>query len=395
MQKLLEKALGLQENLVQWRRHIHKNPEIGMDTVKTAAFIKAELEKMGYQPQYMAGTGVVAIAGGKKPGKCFLIRGDIDALPVKEEADVPYKSENGNMHACGHDFHAAMLLGAAKLLKEVEDEIPGCVKLMFQPAEENLMGAASMVEAGILEAPKVDAAAMFHVMTGMPMPTGTIAIPMPGPSTAASDWYEIHIKGKGGHGAMPQASVDPLNVMSHIHLALQEINAREVAPDAVVALVVGFMQGGTTSNVIPDTAEMRGTLRTYDKAVRDFVVERMGQISSGIAQSFRAQAELKTPISCPSVDNDEDVLNACVDSLSDVFGDGVIRLATKASGSEDFSHITSRVPGVMMVISAGSPEQGYTFPVHHPKVTFDEGVLCKGAAAYAVTALGWLQRNRA
>lgn len=393
MKTFAEDAEFLQDELVSWRRHIHQNPEVGMDTHNTAAFIKAKLEEMGYETKYVAGTGVTAIAGGKKPGKCFLIRGDIDALPVTEEADIEFKSTNGAMHACGHDFHAAMLLGAAKLLKAYEDEIPGQIKFMFQPAEENLKGAKAMVEDGILENPKVDAAAMFHVMTGTPLPTGTIVIPNPGPSTAASDWFDIVIKGKGGHGAMPHKSVDPLNVISHLHLALQELNSREIAPDDIVALTIGMMKGGTTSNVIPDTAEMHGTLRTYDKETRVYLNERIPQIAKSVAQTFRAEAEVTMIEGTATVTNDATVTEPLYESLKEVFGN-VVRSDQRGGGSEDFAYVSDKVPAVMMIISAGNSMDGYTLPVHHPKVVFDENVLSVGAAGYAVAALSWLSKNQ-
>ena len=393
MKTFTEEAKLLQDELVSWRRHIHQNPEVGMDTHNTAAFIKTKLEEMGYEAKYVAGTGVTAIAGAKNSGKCFLIRGDIDALPVTEEADVEFKSTNGAMHACGHDFHATMLLGAAKLLKAHEDEIPGQIKFMFQPAEENLKGAKAMVQDGILENPKVDAAAMFHVMTGMPLPTGTIVIPNPGPSTAASDWFDIIIKGKGGHGAMPHKSVDPLNVISHLHLALQELNSREIAPDDIVALTVGMMKGGTTSNVIPDTAEMHGTLRTYDKETRVYLNERIPQIAKSVAQTFRAEAEVTMIEGTATVTNDAAVTEPLYESLKEVFGN-VIRSDQKGSGSEDFAYVSDKVPAVMMIISAGNSMDGYTLPVHHPKVVFDENVLSVGAAGYAVAALAWLSKNQ-
>lgn len=394
MKTFVEEAKAFQQEMVSWRRHIHKNPEVGMDTPTTAAFIKEKLEEMGYEAKHVAGTGVTAIVGGKKPGKCFLIRADIDALPITEESGVEFKSTNGAMHACGHDFHTTMLLGAAKLLKAHEDEIPGQVKFMFQPAEENLKGAKAMIADGILENPKVDAAAMFHVMSGMPVPTGTILVPIPGTSTAASDWFEILIKGKGGHGAMPHNSVDPLNVISHLHLALQELNSREIAPDDIVALTVGMMRGGTTSNVIPDIAEMHGTLRTYSAETRERLKRRIPEISKLVAETFRAEAEVTMIEGCPTVLNDESVTEPLFEGLSEVFGSSVTRLTTKGSGSEDFAYVTEKVPSVMMMISAGDSNDGYTLPVHHPKVVFNEDVLSRGAAAYVIAALSWLGKNQ-
>ena len=398
MEKFIAEAKALQNELVAWRRYIHQNPETDMDVQNTAAFVKSKLEEMGYEASYLAGTGVTAIAGGKKSGKCFLLRADMDALPIVEETDVEFKSTNGNMHACGHDFHTTMLLGAAKLLKAHEDEIDGCVKLMFQPGEESLKGAHAMVEAGILENPKVDAAAMFHVAAGTPLPTGFIIVPDGGIFSAASDWFEISIEGKGGHGAMPEVTVDPLNVMAHIHLALQAINSREISAADSAVVTVGMMAGGTTSNVIPDTAKMQGTIRTFDEDVRNFVCGRIKDITENTAKTFRAKAEAKIIVGCPSVVCDGTVADDVRESLSAVFGMEVFSSSIigmqRNNGSEDFSYVTQKIPSVMMMLSAGSCDDGFDYPLHHPKAKFDEDALAQGAAAYTVAALGWLAKNK-
>lgn len=222
---MYNEALAMKDTLTADRRHFHQNPELGLELPKTAAYVEEKLREMGYEPQRM-GSGVVAVAG-KKPGKCFLIRGDMDALPVTEMTDLEFKSENGCMHACGHDCHTANMLGAARLLKAHEDELEGQVKLMFQPAEETMDGAKMMVENGILKDPDVNAALGIHVFTNLPLPAGTVIMTGADSKMAAVDWFTIKITGKGCHGAQPNNGVDPLNVMSHIHLALQAINARE------------------------------------------------------------------------------------------------------------------------------------------------------------------------
>ncbi len=399
MKSMVEEARKLQDQLVTWRRHLHKNPELSMDLPETAAFVAARLTEMGYAPEYVAGTGVTALAGGKRPGKCFLIRADMDALPIAEQTDLEFKSENGAMHACGHDFHTAMLLGAARLLKNHEDEIEGSVKLMFQPAEETLLGARAMVEAGILKNPKVDAAAMFHVGAGIPkLPAGLIIVPGGGAFTAASDWFDIKIKGKGGHGAMPEATVDPLNVAAHMHIALQEILSREISASDSAVVTVGTMGGGTTSNVIPDEAVLKGTIRTFDEGVRQFVLKRVKEIAEGTAAVFRASADADIIQGCPSVSCDAAVSKDVRDSLAAVFGPAVpdpsVLGSARMNGSEDFSFVTQSVPSVMMMLTAGSPEEGYCYPMHHPRAIFNEAVLSQGAAAYAVAATGWLSKNK-
>ena len=227
-EQLLKEANNYQEKIREERRYLHQHPETGFGLTETKAFVKKELQDMGYEPVECGKAGLIVLAGGKKEGKVFMIRGDMDALPIEEKADVEFASTNGNMHACGHDMHTAMMLGAARLLKEHEEEIPGTVKLMFQPAEEIFEGSHDMIEAGLLENPSVDAAMMIHVMAGMPFPAGTVVVSSPGVSAPAADIFEIKIKGKGCHGSMPNAGIDPLNAAAHLLIALQEINTREL-----------------------------------------------------------------------------------------------------------------------------------------------------------------------
>lgn len=398
MSELLEQAKQMQNDLVTWRRQLHQNPETGMDLPQTSAFVKSKLEEMGYKPNYVAKTGVTALAGGKKAGKCFLLRADMDALPITEETDLTFKSKNGKMHACGHDLHTAMLLGAAKLLKENEDRIKGSVKLMFQPGEEILKGAKAMIEDGILENPAVDAAAMIHVGAGLPkVPSGLIIVSGGGPCSMASDSFEIHIKGKGGHGAMPETAVDPLNAAAHIYISLQAIHARELASGSNSVITIGMMSGGNANNVIPDTAVLKGTIRTLDEKVRRFIFSRIREIAESTAKTFRAEAKVDIFEGCPSLVVDGNAANDIRAGLKEIFGNAVPDPDTlkggTMNGSEDFSFISNKVPSVMMAITAGSTDEGYLYPMHHPKATFDEAVLWKGAAAYAATAIEWLKRN--
>ena len=245
---------------------------------------------MGYNPIRCGKSGLIAIAGGKKEGKVFLIRGDMDALPIKEETDLDFASNNGCMHACGHDMHTAMMLGAAKILKKYENEINGTVKLMFQPAEEIFEGSQDMIENGLLNNPKVDAALMIHVMSNTPFKPGTVIVSSPGVSAPAADYFEIKIQGSGCHGSMPNTGVDPINVAAHILLALQEINARELSVTDKAVLTIGTLNSGNIANVIPDTAVMGGTVRTYNEETRKFIKTRMTEISEGIAKTFRSQS---------------------------------------------------------------------------------------------------------
>jgi len=279
VKSLLQEAKALSAELISHRRYLHRHAEVGHELSVTTAYVRARLIDMGYEPHACTPCGLVAIAGGQAPGKTFLLRADMDALPITEEGDLEYGSETPYMHACGHDLHTTMLLGAARLLKMHEGEIQGQVKLMFQPAEESLGGAQGMLEAGLLENPAVDAAMMIHVAAGMPIATGTIAIPRGGVVTAAYDRFDIKVQGVGTHGAMPHMGVDPLNVLCHIHIGLQEINAREIAPGENVALTVGQMHGGSAANIIPDTAFLSGTLRTFSKETRERAKARLVEIA--------------------------------------------------------------------------------------------------------------------
>ena len=396
---LVQEAQGIQDLLVDHRHYLHQHAETGMELPVTAAYVKEQLIKMGYEPQEICQSGLLAIAGGKKPGKVVLLRADMDALPIPETTEVEFKSETGNMHACGHDLHTSMLLGAARLLKEHEDEIEGTVKLMFQPAEETLSGAKAMVAAGILENPKVDIAMMIHVASGMPLPAGKLLKPMAGALSATSDWFEIRIQGKGGHGAMPNMAIDPLIPASTIHLGLQAINSRETGAGDAIVVTVGKYCGGTTANVISDTASMMGTIRTFSNDHRAFIKKRMTEISEGIAASYRCTAEVIFSNGCPSVTTTADAVSSFNSIMADLFGeedlisiDDVLP-GGKMMGSEDFAFVTEQVPSVMTMLVAGDARKGYAYPMHHPKAIFDESVLFRGSAAYAGFALEWLKRN--
>lgn len=395
---LINEANELKESIIEYRRYIHQHAEIGLDLPITRSYVMEKLTEMGYQPREVGG-GVVAVAGGKKPGKVFMIRGDMDALPIVEESDLPFKSETGYMHACGHDCHTSMLLGAARLLKAHEDEIEGQVKLMFQPAEEVLLGARSMIDAGLMENPRVDAAMMIHVVAGMPYETGKVLIQPPGVDSSAADWYEIHVQGKGCHGALPSTGIDPLNVIAHIFTALQEIHARGIHTGASLALTVGQMHGGTVSNVVPDTAYMTGTIRTVDEEVRTFAKTRMIEISEGIAKTFRAEAEVKFTTECPCVVSDEETYRQIREYSAALVGEEELNDTKGAqslfrAGSEDFALVAGRVPSAFIALSAGSPEEGYEYPPHHPKVRFNEEALPVGTALYAGCAMEWLKKNK-
>ena len=403
---LFEEAQALRETIVSDRRYLHAHPGTGFDIGETVSYVKKELEALGYEPKECGKAGLVALAGTKKPGKVFLLRADMDALPIHEEADVDFASDNGCMHACGHDMHTSMLLGAARLLKAHEDEIEGTIKLMFQPAEEIFEGSHDMIEAGLLENPKVDAALMIHVMAGMPFPAGTVIVSAPGVSAPAADYFEIKVQGKGCHGSMPNAGVDPLNAAAHILIALQEIHARELAMGDQAVMTIGTMHAGKAANAIPDTAVMGGSIRTFDEETRAFLKQRLTEVSEGIAQSFRATAEVTFGSGCPTLVNDTELSNCADKYVKELLGEGkafsVAQLnamsgggkSSKAAGSEDFAYVSQEVPSIMLALAAGQPQKGYQYPQHHPMVKFDEDALAGGSAVYAYTAMRWLEEHK-
>lgn len=397
---LMREAMELSGDLTTHRRWLHSHAETGFDLKKTKEYVKNRLIQMGAEPFDCGKCGLFVTIRGDKPGKTILLRADMDALPIREEADVPFASQNGNMHACGHDMHTAMLLGAAQLLIAHKAEICGTVKLMFQPAEEIFEGSADMIENGALDG--VDAAMMIHVTAGMPIPAGTVIVSAPGVSAPAADYFTVRVQGKGCHGSAPQNGVDALTAASHTVIALQEIQARELGSAEEAVLTIGTMRAGTAANAIADSVEMGGTIRTYDERTRTFLKQRLTDISRGIASAFRAEATVEFGSGCPTLVNDPKLSELVYGYVRDLLGDNrAISAAAMAAGgkpvrgggSEDFAYVSQRVPSLMLALAAGEPDKGYPHPQHHPKVKFDESVLSIGAAVFANTALRYLEET--
>ena len=401
-EKLLEAAKALEPQLQEWRRTLHRHPEVGFDLPQTKALVKKALTEMGYTPQDCGKCGVVALAGGKRPGKVILLRGDMDALPLQEESGEEFSSElPGKMHGCGHDMHTAMVLGAAKLLKEHEDEIEGTVKLEFQPAEEIFQGSLDMINSGLLENPKVDAAVMFHVLAGMPLPAGMVLVPGGGITMASCEQYHIVVHGKGGHGSMPNACIDPITAAAHIHIALQEINSRELDPAGFGVFTTGRFEAGKASNVIPDSADMWGTIRTVDpeQKVSALIHQRMTEIAQGVATAYRCTAEVEFSDYCPCLVVDTPLAGNALTYMTELLGKEAMDMTSltggkPGGGSEDFAFVSHEVPTVSMFLAAGNAKEGYTYGQHHPKVRFDDSVLYCGTAAYTYMALRWLAEHQ-
>ena len=397
-EQVLQEAKALQEEIKSHRLWLHTHAETGFDLTETKPYVKSTLTEMGYAVHECGKAGLVA-AVGKPGGKVLLLRADMDALPIAEEADVDFACKNGRMHACGHDMHTAMLLGAAKILKAHESELDGMVKLMFQPAEEIFEGSKDMIASGVLENPRPDAALMIHVAAGMPLPAGTVVVSAPGVSAPAADYFTIRVHGKGCHGSAPQNGIDPLTAAAHILIALQEIHARELSASDEAVLTIGTFHAGEAGNVIPDTATMGGTIRTYDEKTRAYLKERMTAIAKNVAEAFRASAEVSFGSGCPTLVNDKDLSEKVTGYLKDLLGASHAFTTAelnggkpaRGGGSEDFAYVSHEVPSLMLALAAGEPSKGYVYPQHHPKVKFDESVLSTGAAVFVDCALQYLR----
>ena len=387
-----ERALALKEETVAHRRFFHVNAEVGLNMPKGQAYVLEELAKLGIKAQ-PCGHGVSATIG--NGGKCLLLRADMDALPMGEESGLDFACPTGTeAHTCGHDFHVAMLLTAAKMLKENEANLEGTVKFMFQPAEETFEGAKNMLENGILENPAPDAALAYHVTSGK-MPVGIYMYNNASTMMFSVDGFKITIKGKGAHGAYPHASIDPINIAVHVYTALEALIAREVDPAKANLLTIGKFTAGTASNIIPETAELQGTIRSNDKPSRELLVRRMKEIAVKTAETYGGSAEIEMLSEVPPLICDPKLTNEFVGYMKDMNIPGAMPYpGISASASEDFASSADKIPGTFMYLSAGFLDDRGLAPAHNPKVMFNEDVCPIGAASYAHCATEWLKNNK-
>ena len=393
MNKIMSQAREIEQDLITIRRTIHSNPEVGGVLPKTKSYVIEKLKEFGYEPKEICESGIVATIEGSKPGKTFLLRADMDALPVDEETEFDFKSKNGCMHACGHDMHTAMLLGAAKLLRENQDQIQGTVKLVFQPDEEGFTGAKKMIEAGVLKNPDVDVAMAMHVHSGTP---SNLVLCGLGTSIAGCNRFRIVVKGTGCHGAMPELGVDPINIAAHIYLALQEITSREICATQPAVLTIGKFSGGDVPNIIPEEVVMEGTIRSLDKETGEFIFNRMKDIVESTAKMFRGEAELIELSSVPPLTNNDDLAKEVTSYIKDLLGEkSVVLFEGGGMGSEDFASYSYEVPSVYLMLGAGTKQEdpSYGEAMHNPKVVFNEDILVTGAAMHTYAAINWLKNN--
>lgn len=387
-----ERALELKDETIANRRHIHKNAETGLDLPKTKAYVMKKLTEYGLDPKD-CGYGVTATLG--KGGKVLLLRADMDALPMPEESGEEFACPTGKeAHTCGHDFHAAMLLTAAKMLKEKEDTLEGTIKFMFQPAEETFEGSKNMIENGILENPPVDAALAYHVSPGK-MPIGLFMYNDKDTMMYSVDGFKITIHGKGSHGAYPHVGVDPINIGVHIHLALQELIARESDPTHSCVLTIGQFTGGTAANIIPETAVLQGTIRTNKPEARELLVRRMKEVAEKTAAVYNGTVDIEMISEVPPLICNPKLTDEVVGYMQELGIPGLTPYpGISASASEDFAVIAEKVPSTFMYLSAGYLDERGQYPAHHPKAQFNEDVCPIGAACLAHCASQWLKNNK-
>ena len=405
-EEIKSRAYEIREQITADRRCLHRIPEIGTDLPQTCAYIAKRLDEMGIAweacggplpeqmtrdymeagfPRMERATGITAVIGQGSP--CILLRADIDALPVKEDNELEYRSTCGAGHMCGHDSHAAMLLGAARILKEMEDRLAGTVKLLFQPGEETGAGARLMVENGVLEDPHVDAAFGLHVQ---PVdPTGEVGYAV-GVNSSSLDTFILKIHGRGGHSSQPQLCTDPLMIMNQVYQAVNLLVTREADPAATVALTCGVAKGGTAVNIIPDEAELHIGLRTQDVAAAEHLKQRIPELIDHYVKAWNGTYDL-TVFHTPCTYSDAGFCSRVVPYIREVTGEDGIRQIPPMSGTEDFGYITAEVPGMFGFIGAGRPGNA---PLHSPQMVLDEDVLPIGAAIHANVAASWLEEQK-
>lgn len=379
-----ELAKKYKQDVINLRREFHKYPEASLKEFKTSEKIKEQLDKLGIPCKIVADTGVVADIKGEKPGKTVLLRADIDGLSVTELNECEFKSQHeGFMHACGHDCHISMLLGAAMILNDIRGELKGTVRLVFQPAEEIAQGAKKMIKAGVLEG--VDGVFGMHIWSNIE--SGSVCV-QEGPLMASADFFTIRVKGKGGHGSAPHQGVDAVMASSAIVMNLQSVVSREINPLESAVVSVGSIKSGTRFNVIASEGILEGTTRCFNPEIRDNFPKIIERIAKDTASTFRAEAELEYNLGTPVVINDGKSSKRAEKSIEKIGAKSIV--IEKITGGEDFSEYMNRVPGALAALGTGNEAKGACYPQHHPKYTVDEDSLEIGSALYAQYAQDFL-----
>src|SRR5437867_4646242 len=388
MEGLLEEVKEFEPRIIELRRRVHQNPELAYHEVKTASLVANVLRSLGVEVTTgVGGTGVLGVLKGASPGKVVALRADMDALPVEEMVNLPFKSKvKGVMHACGHDSHVSMLLGAAMLLAKRKRDLRGTVKFFFQPAEEHggRGGAKPMIQDGVMESPKVDFVFGLHIDGDLE--SGVLAF-RGGPAMAAPDSFEIRISGRGGHGAYPQHTIDPIYVAAQLLIALQGVSGRMIDPIQPIVISVGSVHSGTKENIIPDQAILNGTIRTLDEVTRKRAKAKVTEVAKGVCRAFGAKGEVQFEKDAyPVMVNDEKVTEKAKNILKKLPGTKV-KLRALQLGGEDFSRFLHEAPGTFYFLGTKNPAKGCIYHNHSPRFKVDEDVLKVGSASLAQLAI--------
>lgn len=392
MNRFLEEAMEIKDEIIANRRHIHRRPELGFDLPETIEFVATQLESYGCEPKKLGGGLTCTVGTGVSP--VLLLRADMDALPQQEDSGVEYSSEiDGVCHSCGHDCHTAMLLGAAKILKKHEEELKGTVKFMFQPAEELLKGSERMIDEGILDNPPVDAAMGFHINTGKcgnyDTHPGNVIF-AENKMMPSADEFNIKIIGKAAHGSTAFAGVSAAHIAANIISALQQMPILETAYNDDIIMAIGSVESGNVSNVIPDSALIKGNMRAYTQEKREFLKTRITEISEGIAKTWRGEATVEFPFGVAANVNDRELTKEMRGYLEEVAN---VEIISPIAGSEDFANLGLHIPTFFANVGCGSPDDGYEYSMHNPKMRIDEDGLPYGAAAHCQCAFEYLAHH--
>lgn len=371
MNKFLKRAQELEASMKSDRHYLHQNAEVGFDLPITTKYVMDRLQEIGLEPKEICKSGVTALIEGKKPGKTYLLRADMDALSMNEENVLEFTSKTNAAHNCGHDMHTAILLGAAQILKENVDELEGNVRLMFQPNEEAFLGSKAMIEAGVLD--DVDVASCMHMMLDYDASNYACA---PGFFSSSCDGFKITVNGKGCHGAMPHLGIDPINVGMSICTAFQQLVSRETPPKETASLTFGQFSGGNTPNIVPDKVVIQGTLRTYNAELRAKLVNRMQTIVKSAGEMYGTTVEYEVLSDVPSIYVNPEMLEEVKTYLSEIEGLTLANDNFRITPSDDMAFISEKVPTVYLLLQARVKDNPY--PHHNPKVLFDESAMTWG-----------------
>jgi len=387
IEELRKDVESLTSQIIEWRRDFHRHPEIAFEEQRTSSVIREFLESLGMPVTTFAKTGLRGVMEGKPGGRTVALRADIDALPLKEEGEKEYISQNPEAtHACGHDGHMAILMGVAKLFSQKTDSFQGKVVFLFQPSEERIPGGAKqMIEEGALE----DVNAIFGLHLWQPLPTGCVGI-VKGAMMAQPDKFSIIVKGKGGHGSMPHQTVDPILVASHLVVNIQSIVSRNIDPLKPAVVSFGTVNGGTIDNIIPSEVSLTGTVRSFDSSIQSLAEERLKEITETTCKAFGATSVFQYEKGYPPVVNEESMVDFVLEVAGKALGEEKIKAIDPVMGGEDFAYFLQKVPGAFFFFGMGD---GMEFPHHHPAFDIDEKALPQATLLMTALALEYLQRN--